>query len=407
MGKNPRILILIVAIIFFALPVMSQEVQAAKDGQQIEDSCPTTLNVAVQFRPEHTLGDQAQSFIDALESVVGPINVTVGVYAPGDIANSETTGKHAFVGLPSAAFHGSALVADTFNSGLPFQFSAQQHRSWLFKHGGVQVEQEVVDSNPNIGANRIVVRPAAMSGPEHGLIFNTDELPNGVLPDDLDAARDLFDGQPMRFFGNGGRLMAGVFNIIQFAVPGQTPYQLMVDQAIIGADFTGAVGDLYTFFEQPGVDIAKTLSSWECDTTPLGDGPDSPCANVAQLGYATFYSEAWHQLYDVQDFYVDADYWNNCLSSRQRRTIERLGEVNMLVGRANEISQTPRALKSIRAYIEAENGNFIKGSWPSAILNELKASALDYFGGLAGNDANFGKVLDSMNDFIEYQPTEK
>src|SRR4030095_13212867 len=161
------------------------------------------LTVQYQFRAEHPNGVVATGFIDAIKPVVG--NVTeLGPALPADVLTKvkNADGINAIVGLPGVGGQLPSLLADTYNSGLPFYFTSQQHISWLLNHGGMELQQAQTDATVGPG---LVVIPATLSASEHGLFFRTASLPDGVLPEDLTTALAIFDEADVRLFGNGGR----------------------------------------------------------------------------------------------------------------------------------------------------------------------------------------------------------
>jgi hypothetical protein len=98
-----------------------------------------SLTVQYQFRSEHIQGVLPRSFIDAIKPVVGSVT-ELNPAIPADeltkVKNSD--GINAIIGLPGVVGQLPSLLADTYNSALPFYYTPQQHVAWLFNHGGME-----------------------------------------------------------------------------------------------------------------------------------------------------------------------------------------------------------------------------------------------------------------------------
>lgn len=191
-----------------------------------------------------------------------------------------------------------------------------------------------------------------MSSPEHGLWWRDDLLPmqgtHRALPNSVDKsvdkAKDVFAGQLMRFFGNGGRLMVSCFGVSNTVTPGVTPYSLMKNQGVIGTDFLSASGDLDVFIDRPGLNILNAGST------------EDPAGPITNFGYKTFYVKGWHQLFDVFELLVNRDYYDNCLTSDQRDSLNDAGRAFMLESRKAGLERDKQAVKDIREHLKSAQG---------------------------------------------------
>jgi hypothetical protein len=368
-------------------------------------ACPSPPQVHFVFRKDVWTGIDAEIFVNSKLAPILGVSPTIidagsgapsvtGVQAACDGGGCLAAGAHYAITFAGAGGGlGANPVGDAFTSSLPFGFSAQEHHQWLWDGGGLALEQASYDV---LSGGEVKVIPIIMSGPEHGLWWRDVSLPwqggHRALPNTVAAAEAVFEGQLMRFFGNGGRLMVDCFGVSNLVTPGVTPYGLMQSQSVIGTDFLSASGDLDVFIDRPGLNVLNAGSV------------EDPAGPITSFGYKTFYAEGWHQLFDVFELLINRNYYDNCLTDDQRDALHEVGRSFMLESREMGIERNRQAVKEIRQHLQGVGGSFHNSAWPQKLLNELQFCASTLFAEIAASDANFKAVFDSMNAFKPYDP---
>jgi TRAP-type mannitol/chloroaromatic compound transport system substrate-binding protein len=293
------------------------------------------------------LGPAAKQLAETVDLASGG-TIKIRTFEPAAIVPVLQMPEAVSQGSLDAAFGGSTWWAGkepalNFYTAVPFGPNAAEYLAWIYYGGGQQIADEL------FGKYNTKVLFCHLIPPEAA----------GWFRKELNSLED-FRGLRMRIAGYGANVLEKLGGSPQLVAPGDI-YQALERGVIDGTEFS-----------IPSLDLGLGLHQ------------------VAK----NYYFPGWHQQHGFNTLWINMAKWRE-MSDRQRRIMEMA--CNEMVTRSLGESEALQAsaLEEIK-----KKGVSVRRFSPE-VLNGLKAKWSEVANELAGKDANFKKVWDSLSAFRE------